>query len=75
MDKSLSEHNWTPKVIHNLYNQKIKNFTIVIYRLCSVVKWWSDKEQTKMWKARKKLGNLDLKIKDKNGTILISKQK
>ena len=75
IDKCLSEHNRVPKVIRNLHNQKIKNFTIVIYRLCSGVKGWSDKEQTKMWKAHKKLGNLDLKIKDKNGTILISKQK
>ena len=68
IDKCLSEHNRVSKVIRNLHNQKIKNFTIVIYRLCSGVKGWSDKEQTKMWKAHKKLGNLDLKIKDKNGT-------
>ena len=55
IDKCLSEHNRVPKVIRNLHNQKIKNFTIVIYRLCSGVKGWSDKEQTKMWKAHKKL--------------------
>ena len=75
IDKCLSEWNRVPRVIRNLHNQKIKNFNIVIYRLCSGVKGWSDKEQTKMWKAHVKLGNLDIKIKDKEGTILISKQK
>ena len=75
IDNCLSEWNRVPRVIRNLHNKKIKNFSIVIYRLCSGVKGWSDKEQTKMWKAHKKLGNLDIKIKDKEGTILISKQK
>ena len=75
IDNCLSEWNRVPRVIRNLHNQKIKNFSIVIYRLCSGVKGWSDKEQTKMWKAYEKLGNLDIKIKDKEGTTLISKQK
>ena len=75
IDKCLSEWNRVPRVIRNLHNQKIKNLNIVIYRLCSGVKGWSDKEQTKMWKAHEKLGNLDIKIKDKEGTTLISKQK
>jgi len=75
IDKCLSEWNRVPKVIRNLHNQKIKNFSIVIYRLCSGVRGWSNKEQTKMWKAHEKLGNLDVKIKDKEGVVLVSKQK
>ena len=75
IDKCLSPWNKVPPVIKNLHDKKIKNFNVKIYRLCSGVKGWSKKEQTKMWKAHKKSGSLDLKLADKEGTPLIEKQK
>ena len=74
-DKCLSPWNKVPLVIRDLHNKKIKNFNVKIYRLCSGVKGWSKNEQTKMWKAHKKSGTLDLKLVDKNGFPLIKKQK
>ena len=75
IDKCLSPSNKVPPVIRNLHDKKIKYFNIKIYRLCSGVKGWSKKEQTKMWKAHEKSGSLDLKLADKDGTPLIKKQK
>ena len=75
IDKCLSPWNKVPAVIKNLHDKKIKNFNVKIYRLCSGVKGWSKKEQTKMWKAHEKSGSLDLKLADKDGTPLIKKQK
>ena len=75
IDKCLSPWNKVPPVIRNLHDKKIKNFNVKIYRLCSGVKGWSKKEQTKMWKAHEKSGSLDLKLADKEGTPLIEKQK
>ncbi len=75
IDKCLGPSNKVPPVIRNLHDKKIKNFNVKIYRLCSGVKGWSKKEQTKMWKAHKKSGLLDLKLADKEGTLLIEKQK
>jgi len=75
IDKCLSDWNKVPPVIRNLHDQKIKNLSIKIYRLCSGVKGWSSKEQTKMWKAHEKSGKLDIKIVDKNQIPLIEKQK
>ena len=75
IDKCLSPSNKVPPVIRNLHDKKIKNFNVKIYRLCSGVKGWSKKEQTKMWKAHEKSGSLDLKLVDKEGTSLIEKQK
>ena len=75
IDKCLGPSNKVPPVIRNLHDKKIKNFNVKIYRLCSGVKGWSKKEQTKMWKAHEKSGSLDLKLVDKDGTPLIKKQK
>ena len=75
IDKCLSPWNKVPPVIRDLHNKKIKNFNIKIYRLCTGAKGWSKKEQAKMWKAHKKTGKLSIELKDKDGTLLINKQK
>ena len=75
IDKCLSPWNKVPPVIRNLHDKKIKNFNIKIYRLCSGVRGWTNKEQTKMWKAHVKSGNLDLSLTDKDGNKIIEKQK
>ena len=75
IDKCLAGWSKVPPVIRNLHNQKIKKFNIKIYRLCSGVRGWTQKEQDKMWKAHEKSGKLDLKLADKEGTPLIQKQK
>ena len=75
IDKCLDSWNKVPLVIRNLHDQKIKNLHVKIYRLCSGVRGWSKKEQTKMYKAHEKSGKLDLKLADKDGTLLIKKQK
>ena len=75
IDKCLAGENKVPPVIRNLHDQKIKKFSIKIYRLCSGVRGWSDKEQNKMWKAYEKSGTLDLSLSDKKGNFLIKKQK
>ena len=74
-DKCTDSANNIAKVIRNLHNKKIKNFTIKIFRLCTGAKGWSKKEQTKMWKAHEKSGKLAIELKDKDGTPLINKQK
>ena len=58
IDKCLGPSNKVPPVIRNLHDKKIKYFNVKIYRLCSGVKGWSKKEQTKMWKAHEKSGSL-----------------
>ena len=75
IDKCLDGENKVPPVIRNLHDQKIKKFSIKIYRLCSGVRGWSEKEQNKMWKAYEKSGTLDLSLSDKKGNFLIKKQK
>ena len=75
IDKCLKVWAKPPPTILNLHNQKIKNFEVKIYRLCSGVRGWSQAEQNKMWKAHEKSGKLDLKLTDKEGTPLIQKQK
>ena len=75
IDKCLSPWNKVPPVIRDLHNKKIKNFNIKIYRFCTGAKGWSKNEQTKMWKAHKKSGKLDIELNDKDGTPLINKQK
>jgi len=74
-DKCTRPGNDVAKVIRNLHDKKIKNFNIKIYRLCTGAKGWSKKEQTKMWKAHEKSGKLAKKLKDKDGILLIDKQK
>ena len=74
-DKCTTPWSKVAKVIRDLHNKKIKNFTIKIFRLCTGAKGWSQKEQTKMWKAHEKSGKLAIELKDKDGTPLINKQK
>jgi len=74
-DKCTKPWNNVAQVIRDLHNKKIKNFNIKIYRLCTGAKGWSKTEQTKMWKAHEKSGKLSIELKDKDGTLLINKQK
>jgi hypothetical protein len=74
-DECTAPWNNVAKVIRNLHNKKINNFSIKIFRLCTGVKGWSQKEQNKMWKTHEKSGKLAIELKDKNGITLISKQK
>ena len=75
IDKCLKGWAKPPPAILNLHDQKIKNFEVKVYRLCSGVRGWTQAEQDKMWKAHEKSGKLDLKLTDKEGTPLIQKQK
>ena len=75
IDKCLSGWAKVPSVIRNFHNQKIKSHTVKIYRLCSGVRGWTQKEQDRMWKAHKKLGKIDEDLKASDGSSLISKQK
>ena len=54
---------------------KIKSHVIKIYRLCSGVRRWTNKEQERMWRAHEKLGKLDLNLIASDGTQLMDKQK
>ena len=74
-DKCTKPWNKVAKVIRDLHNKKVKNFNVKIYRLCTGAKGWSKKEQAKMWKAHEKTGKLSIELKDKDGTLLINKQK
>ena len=74
-DKCKNPGNNVAKVIRDLHNKKIKNFNVKIYRFCTGAKGWSKKEQTKMWKSHEKTGKLSIELKDKDGTLLINKQK
>ena len=74
-DKCTNPWNNVARVIRDLHNKKIKNFDVKIYRFCTGAKGWSKKEQTKMWKSHEKTGKLSIELKDKDGTLLINKQK
>ena len=65
-DKCTNPGNNVAKVIGDLHNKKIKNFNVKIYRFCTGAKGWSEKEQTKMWKAHEKTGKLSIELKDKD---------
>jgi len=74
-DKCTNPGNNVAKVIKDLHDKKIKNLKVNIYRLCTGAKGWSKKEQTKMWKAHEKNRKLAIGLKDKDGILLIKKQK
>ena len=75
IDKCLSSWAKVPPVIRDLHNVKIKSYVIKIYRLCSGVRGWTNKEQERMWRAHEKLGKLDLNLIASDGTQLMDKQK
>ena len=75
IDKCLSSWAKVPPVIRDLHNMKIKSHVIKIYRLCSGVRGWTNKEQDRMWRAHEKLGKLDLNLMASDGTQLMDKQK
>ena len=75
IDKCLSSWAKVPPVIRDLHNVKIKSYVIKIYRLCSGVRGWTNKEQDRMWRDHEKLGKLDLNLMASDGTKLMDKQK
>ena len=75
IDKCLSSWAKVPPVIRDLHNVKIKSYVIKIYRLCSGVRGWTNKEQDRMWRDHEKLGKLDLNLMASDGTQLMDKQK
>jgi hypothetical protein len=75
IDKCLKGWAKSPSAILNLHDQKIKNFEVKVYRLCSGVRGCKQAEQGKMWKVHEKSGKLDLKLTDEEGAPLIQKQK
>jgi|TARA_B110000114_G_scaffold98691_1_gene103912 predicted esterase len=74
-DKCMKSWTKTPPVLTQLHNAKINNLEIKIYTLCSGVRGWSQVEQDKMVDDFNKIGKLSLKFKDKDGLLLIDKQK
>lgn len=74
-DKCMKSWTKVPPVLTQLHNTKINNLEIKIYMLCSGVRGWSQAEQDKMANDFDKIGKLSLKFKDKDGLLLIDKQK
>tara|TARA_B110000014_G_C20070906_1_gene558507 strand:- start:332 stop:1261 length:930 start_codon:yes stop_codon:yes gene_type:complete len=67
-----------PPVIYQLDGTQIKDLTIKTYQLCSGVKGWTQTESDKFWEAYDKNNqdvNSVLSLKDKNGILLIDKNK
>ena len=75
IDKCTKSWDKVPPVILSLHDQKIKNFQIKIYKLCSGVRGWSKSEQDKMWKGHEVNKESFLKLTNKEGLPLIQKQK
>ena len=74
-DKCMKSWTKVPPVLTQLHNTKIDNLEIKIYMLCSGVRGWSQAEENKMdddFEINKKLS---LNFKDKDGLLLIDKQK
>ena len=74
-DKCMKSWTKVPPVLTQLHNIKIDNLEIKIYMLCSGVRGWSQAEENKMdddFEINKKLS---LNFKDKDGLLLIDKQK
>lgn len=74
-DKCMKSWTKVPPVLTQLHNTKINNLEIKIYMLCSGVRGWSQAEQDKMADDFDKIGKLSLNFKDKDGLLLIDKQK
>ena len=74
-DKCMKSWTKVPPVLTQLHNTKINNLEIKIYMLCSGVRGWSQAEQDKMADDFDKIGKLPLRFKDKDGLLLIDKQK
>ncbi len=67
-----------PPIIYQLDGTKIKDLTIKTYQLCSGVKGWTQNEQDNFWEMYNKNNqdvNSVLDLKDKNGVLLIDKNK
>ena len=75
VDKCTKPWDKVPPVILSLHDQKIKNFQIKIYKLCSGVRGWSKSEQDRMWKGHEGGKKSFLKLTNKEGLPLIQKQK
>ena len=74
-DKCMKSWTKVPPVLTQLHNTKITNLEIKIYMLCSGVRGWSQAEQDKIFDDFNKKGTLSVEFKDKDGQLLIDKQK
>ena len=72
LDKCLKKWNLVPPVIRNLHDEKINDYQVKIYRLCTGVRGWSKTEQDKMWKSTSKKR---LTLKNSKGELLFHKNK
>ena len=72
LDKCLKKWNLVPSVIRNLHDEKINDYQVKIYRLCTGVRGWSKTEQDKMWKSTSKKR---LTLKNSKGELLFNKNK
>ena len=75
IDKCTKAWDKVPPVILSLHDQKIKNFQIKIYKLCSGVRGWSKSEQDRMFNGHKVSKKSFLKLTNKEGLPLIQTQK
>jgi hypothetical protein len=74
-DKCMKSWTKVPPVLTQLHNTKINNLEIKIYMLCSGVRGWSQAEENKMGDDFEINKKLSLNFKDKDGLLLIDKQK
>jgi len=74
-DKCMKSWSKVPPVLTQLHNTKIDNLEIKIYMLCSGVRGWSQAEENKMGDDFEINKKLSLNFKDKDGLLLIDKQK
>ena len=74
-DKCMKSWTKVPPVLTQLHNTKIDNLEIKIYMLCSGVRGWSQAEENKMGDDFEINKKLSLNFKDKDGLLLIDKQK
>ena len=75
IDKCTKAWDKVPPVILSLHDQKIKNFQIKIYKLCSGVRGWSKADQDRMWKGYEVKKKAFLELTNKEGLPLIQTQK
>ena len=74
-DKCMKSWTKVPPALTQLHNIKIDNLEIKIYMLCSGVRGWSQAEENKMGDDFEINKKLSLNFKDKDGLLLIDKQK
>ena len=72
IDKCIKKWNLVAPAIRSLHDKKINDYQIIIYRLCTGVRGWSQAQQDKMWKSTPKKR---LTLKGSKGELLFHKSK